>query len=78
MTNIFALTVEYTRIMPLVVEIVIQTDIALIVEYGIVQFVIDINVLTTEMVTVLNRIVHQGFIVLSADIYVMGTINMAH
>ena len=78
MTNIFALTVEYTRIMPLVVEIVIQTDIALIVEYGIVQFVIDIHVLTTEMVTVLNRIVHQGFIVLSADIYVMGTINMAH
>ena len=64
--------------MPLVVEIVIQTDIALIVEYGIVQFVIDIHVLTTEMVTVLNRIVHQGFIVLSADIYVMGTINMAH
>ena len=64
--------------MPLVVEIVIQTDIALIVEYGIVQFVIDIHVLTIEMVTVLNRIVHQGFIVLSADIHVMGIINMAH
>ena len=78
MIYIFALTVEYTRIMPLVVEIAIQINIVHIVECGRVLFVTTIHVLTIEMVTVLNRIVHQGFIVLSADMYVTATIDMVH
>ena len=64
--------------MPLVVEIAIQINIVHIVECGRVLFVTTIHVLTIEMVTVLNRIVHQGFIVLNADMYVTATIDMVH